>query len=61
MYDAITIAKACSVSVATVYKIRKDLNLDRLPTVDEIRSRNKHVGRPFKQCPNNETSQIDKN
>jgi len=61
MYDALDLAKACHVSVDIVYKVRKQLNLDRLPTVDEINARNRHVGRPFKQCTNNETSKIDKN
>ena len=61
MYDALYLAKRCHVSVDTVYKVRKALNLDRLPTVDEIMARNKHIGRPFKQCPNNETSKIDNN
>lgn len=61
MYDAVYLAKRCHVSVDTVYKVRKDLNLDRLPTIQEIESRNKHIGRPFKQCPNIETSKIDNN
>ena len=59
MYDAINLANKCNVSVDTVYKVRKDLDLDRLPTVDEINSRCKKPGPRFKRCTNNETSIID--
>ena len=60
MYDANDLARVCNVSVATVYKVRRDLDLDRLPTIDEINNRCKVRGAKFKRCLNNETSQIDK-
>ena len=60
MYDAESLARECHVSVDTVYRVRKQLDLDRLPTVDEINARNTKRGQRFKRCPNNKTSKIDK-
>ena len=59
MYDAQDLARQCHVSVDTVYRGRRLLDLDRLPTVDEINSRCKKPGVKFKRCTNNETSLID--
>lgn len=60
MYDAYQLAKECHVSIDTVYRVRKQLNLDRLPTIIEIKSRNTHRGRPFNICPDIRTSNVDK-
>ena len=62
MYDAMDLAKACGVSVDTVYRVRRILDLDRLPTPDEINQRNKRRGITFKhRCPNNETPDLTTN
>lgn len=61
MYDAQELARKCHVSIDTVYRIRRILDLDRLPTLDEINNRNKKRGVAFKhKCPKNETFSIDK-
>ena len=61
MYDAYTLAKKCGVSVDTVYRVRRILDLDRLPTEEEIRERNKKRGIPFKhRCTKNDTSCLTK-
>ena len=60
MYDAQYLARECHVSIDTVYRIRRVLDLDRLPTPDEINNRNKKRGVPFKhKCPKNSTIDID--
>lgn len=61
MYDAQYLAKACNVSVDTVYRVRRDLDLDRLPTVDEINARNTKRGQPFKRCLKNGTTELTTN
>lgn len=61
MYDAQDLARKCNVSVDTVYHVRKLLNLDRLPTVEEIMQRNKKCGRKFSMCPNIKTSNLTNN
>lgn len=60
MYDAESLARECHVSVDTVYRVRKQLDLDRLPTVDDIQKRNTKRGQRFKRCPKIKTPQIDK-
>ena len=62
MYDAQYLAKQCGVSIDTVYRVRRQLDLDRLPTPDEINQRNKKRGIAFKhRCPSIETSTFDNN
>lgn len=62
MYDAVELARQCHTSVDTVYRVRRILDLDRLPTPDEINARNKKRGITFKhRCPNNETSHLTTN
>ena len=60
MYDAQELAIKCHVSVDTVYRVRRILDLDRLPTPDEIMNRNQKRGVSFShRCPKNKTSSID--
>ena len=46
------IAEKCGVKVWKVYYVGSKLNLDRLPTVEEVINYRGQVGRPFKGAKN---------
>lgn len=47
--NANDIAKNANVKVWKVYYVRQKLNLNRLPTVEEVIAYKGQVGRPFKK------------
>ena len=55
MYEAVELARKCGVSLTIVYNVRRKLDLDRLPTEQEINDRPTKRGQKFK-CTKNKTS-----